>query len=457
MDSEGTWQSSLKGETLGTNSKGWHLAILICSAILLVESPGYGALLTMNSCIGYDRKSCIGNQDPTPIRTRFLLASETPSLHAISKIEAESTRFRDQEIRLIEKFAIERSLASFSAADTVIAFSSFVLTVVGLLLTATGILGFSGVRQLQKARETLDSINIDARAQSEGLQELVHSLQKRADEASIRIDELRSYIERESRTAVLASFEMSQGRLCFEHGDCSRAIQHYSKALDYRPDETTILVDIGRCYVHLKENQKATNFFKRALKKDKSLAEAHFGIATAYRLTNLTKALSSIETAIALTPNNYNYYDFRAAIQRAEKNYCDAELSYMMSFELKPMHDSAMWLACLAKLRGDSSQYQHYLEEAFILAIEDVKVGFRAARAEFTLWFVYLARGHIDEANQAISRISAHGVSRHLVDLLIINIDDISQVLALSSQEKSDYISRLRQSASIQSQGNTYA
>ena len=457
MRQRGAKPDFLRVVKLNSTTRGWPLRALLCSLGFFMASPGNGALHTPGECGQQEGKSCLDKQQLALTRASNTFAAQISSLDRRTAKEAGGSGLDIQDLRQIERMAMERSLASFSAADTVIAFSALLLTVVGLLLTAVGILGFGGVRQLKRARETLESITHEARSQSEGVKEVVDSLKIRADDASTRIDELRSYIERESRAAVLASFEMSLGRLSFEHGDCNRAIQHYSKALDYRPDETTLLVDIGRCFVHLKDNEQATAFFNRALGKDKDLAEAHFGIATACRLTDLRRSRTSIETAVRLNPDNYNYYDFLAAIQRAEDKYLEAEESCKKSFQLKPMHDSAMWMACLAKLRGDLSQYECYLEEAFQLAIEDVKVGFRVARAEFTLWFVYLARENIKEADQAISSIGSHGVSKHLADLLVVNISTISKALSLTPEQVDKYVHILRQSACVQSIGDKYA
>ena len=69
----------------------------------------------------------------------------------------------------------------------------------------------------------------------------------------------------------------------------SRALSLYEKALDMEPGDPKAMTGIGWCYVDMQDLTMAVSMFKRVLANVPRYADAHFGLAEAYRLRGMKR------------------------------------------------------------------------------------------------------------------------------------------------------------------------
>lgn len=122
---------------------------------------------------------------------------------------------------------------------------------------------------------------------------------------------------------------VEEGNELYRQGLFSDALKKYNKALEEKPDEPEILLNIANCYYRMKNYDSALEFYTRAFEKSKDKeiqAKAKYNTAnTLYRLAE-NIASNNINQAIGFLQRCMNEYrksvklkpDFNEAIENAE-------------------------------------------------------------------------------------------------------------------------------------------
>ncbi len=100
-----------------------------------------------------------------------------------------------------------------------------------------------------------------------------------------------------------------RGELLLRGGEARRAVTDLKLAADLLPREAEVLLRLALSCQKAEDARCARRFFRFALARDASLAEAHFGLALVdQQAGKLKEAWPSFKRAIALDPGNSRYY-----------------------------------------------------------------------------------------------------------------------------------------------------
>ncbi len=155
--------------------------------------------------------------------------------------------------------------------------------------------------------------------------------------------------------------------------------------------------NIGLCYAHLGQNDKAEEFYKKALFLDDRLAETYINIADVYYKENrLWDAIEILQGAIALIPDNVALRHYLGRIYIEDKRYDDAIDALDSVLELAPKNYDANWdLGMVYYELGDYNSAIANFEEV-LKYIED---------NELIFYQTALAYEANDEIDKAISNL----------------------------------------------------
>eukprot|EP00002_Diphylleia_rotans_P018947 TRINITY_DN3662_c0_g1_i8.p1 TRINITY_DN3662_c0_g1~~TRINITY_DN3662_c0_g1_i8.p1 ORF type:complete len:445 (+),score=81.79 TRINITY_DN3662_c0_g1_i8:50-1384(+) len=126
----------------------------------------------------------------------------------------------------------------------------------------------------------------------------------------------------QSLHAMTFSSLLAEGEMLFKLADYARAIQSFTKALDIKQDDRTVLVNLSKCHMLLGRSEQSLKDANRALQSDKSCfrailqkAEAHF-------------AAGDFEQALVYFHRGYQIRcdvdEFRLGVQKSQEAIMEA-------------------------------------------------------------------------------------------------------------------------------------
>jgi Flp pilus assembly protein TadD len=112
-----------------------------------------------------------------------------------------------------------------------------------------------------------------------------------------------------------AEINLALGNLWLERGDAARAEQFYHVALSLEPKHRAALSNLAVLALRQHEPARATGLLRSAIGSGPAEAKLHYLLAKAeHDLGNAAVALSEIETAIRLKPDQAEFAEFRREI-----------------------------------------------------------------------------------------------------------------------------------------------
>jgi tetratricopeptide (TPR) repeat protein len=132
---------------------------------------------------------------------------------------------------------------------------------------------------------------------------------------------------------IAAYFE--KGRIQELMGDYAKAIDTYMSGFEYFDPNGFSYLRIAACYRQLKNYQKAKIYYRKALKLDPDLDEAHLEMAVlSLDEENLFEAVHHIKIAVGMNIDNPDYHIIAANIFRQGGLYLEAEVHYKKAMSL---------------------------------------------------------------------------------------------------------------------------
>ena len=99
-------------------------------------------------------------------------------------------------------------------------------------------------------------------------------------------------------------------RLDFDH-----AKEEFEKDIALEPDVAFNYDRLGLVYIYQQQDAKAEENFREALRRDSHLSSSCFGLARVYqREKKFEQALTAINSAVEIDPNNPNYHNLKGQI-----------------------------------------------------------------------------------------------------------------------------------------------
>jgi len=186
-----------------------------------------------------------------------------------------------------------------------------------------------------------------------------------------------------------------------KRGDELRTDKNYLDAMDFyqavlkgAPGNASVLNKIGICQLQMRRDKEAKKSFDRAIRIDRSYADAYNNLGVAYySLRNYRAAIKQYERAISLKGDAGSYYSNLGAAYFARKQFDKALQNYSRAMQLDPdifertshagvqaqlssPEDQAHYDYVLAKLyarAGSSDRSLHYLKKAMEEGYKDIK------------------------------------------------------------------------------------
>ncbi|MDI9336345.1 MAG: tetratricopeptide repeat protein [Gammaproteobacteria bacterium] len=137
------------------------------------------------------------------------------------------------------------------------------------------------------------------------------------------------------------NFYHHRGVIYKQNKDTLKAIENFTLALQYAPNHTLALNDLGNSYLDLKEYEKALDYFQKALQVNAHPAEIYRNIGYVYKeWGQFSQALEWYGQAIQVNPSFAEAYSNRAYVYGLMKNYTAAlnDLDLALRLDPKMLH-----------------------------------------------------------------------------------------------------------------------
>lgn len=155
----------------------------------------------------------------------------------------------------------------------------------------------------------------------------------------------------------------------FKKGEYKAAIDEFYAALAESPDDNAILNNLGLCYSKLAEDDKAEEFYQKALQQDNKAVATYINLADLYyRNRKLADAIGLLENAATLIPDNIVLLHYLSRIYIEDIRYDLAFDILNKILEISPENIDAYWdLGNLCYETGDyasaAAAFEHVLEK----------------------------------------------------------------------------------------------
>lgn len=155
----------------------------------------------------------------------------------------------------------------------------------------------------------------------------------------------------------------------FKKADYKAAIDEFYAALAESPDDNAILNNLGLCYAKLADDDKAEEFYQRALQQDNTVVETYINLADLYyKNRRLEEAIGLLENAATLMPDNIVILHYLSRVYIEDIRYDLAFDILNRILELSPENIDAYWdLGNLSYETGDyenaAAAFEHVLEK----------------------------------------------------------------------------------------------
>lgn len=164
-----------------------------------------------------------------------------------------------------------------------------------------------------------------------------HTQNRDLEEGGVAIASLPSPAEGEAADEIDILKLLEEAVSLHQNGGIERAEEIYRRVLEYSPQEPNALNLMGTCAAHRKDFEPAADWFLQAIKQDKSRADFHSNLASAYiESGRYPEARHSVEKALKLTPQFADgRYNHGRVLMKFEE-YEEAEEEFSLAVKLKP-------------------------------------------------------------------------------------------------------------------------
>ena len=132
------------------------------------------------------------------------------------------------------------------------------------------------------------------------------------------------------------------GNLLMQQGELARAEQHFRRALEREPRYAAALNSLGNCLVRQKREPESEEYYLRAIEAEARFADAHSNLALAlHQQGKLDQAAGHYESATRLDPSNADAHSNWGVLLEAKGQVEDAIGHYRRALAIEPTHADA--------------------------------------------------------------------------------------------------------------------
>ena len=132
------------------------------------------------------------------------------------------------------------------------------------------------------------------------------------------------------------------GNLLMQQGELAEAEQHFRRALDREPRYAAALNSLGNSLVRQKRESEAEDYYLRALEVEPRFADAHYNLALAlHQQGKLDQAAQQYESTTRLDPGNADAHSNWGVLLETKGQVEDAIGHYRQALAIVPAHADA--------------------------------------------------------------------------------------------------------------------
>lgn len=182
-------------------------------------------------------------------------------------------------------------------------------------------------------------------------------------------------------------------------GRYREAVECYEFTLSLDDPTSHAYLRMGLCYEKLKDLDQARWFLNQAVHEDPLLDKGWIAITEHYlRIGKLQKALSYIDKALSIDPENPQYWTLKARVLESLRRFAEASSSYDQAIE-KGEFELDSFLRWSDLLRG-----QQQFEKSLKVVEEAMQIHPEASKLYFVMSGLYLKLGRNDQAKSAFRK-----------------------------------------------------
>lgn len=296
-----------------------------------------------------------------------------------------------------------------ASESTVIEWSGIIIGSLALLVTVltlgTAIAALFGFSELRKARERAAATQQQMANRLREIEDLAGRWEAAVQEADTRVEAI-----------VQGAYGFNQGQEAYAEGNYQRAVDCFRRANQLQPRSTAILYKLGRSYTNLGDLKNAEETFNTALAIESSCAEAHRGLAIAYRYDDLPRALKSARSAVEADPEDLKNWNCLGLLLRDDGANAESIVAHQHAYLLDDSQRITAFY--LALLHGDTkrlAQAGDYIHQATVNLDLDEHYGrIKPLWAAVLRWAQYVFDRDDSKADEWARRaaVACHSVRR---------------------------------------------
>lgn len=130
----------------------------------------------------------------------------------------------------------------------------------------------------------------------------------------------------------------------FKKGDYKAAIKDFEELNSMEPDNAGVLNNLGLCYANMEENDKAIEYYLKALQLDSKLVQTYVNLSDVYyKEKKIIDAINMLETAVTLMPENTVLKNCLARFYIEDVRYDLAITQLCEILDIEPDNVDAAW------------------------------------------------------------------------------------------------------------------
>ncbi len=132
------------------------------------------------------------------------------------------------------------------------------------------------------------------------------------------------------------------GNLLMQQGELARAEQHFRRALEREPRYAAALNSLGNCLVRQKREPESEEYYLRAIEAEPRFADAHYNLALAlHQQGKLDQAAEHYQSATRFDPSNADAHSNWGVLLEAKGQVEEAIGHYRRALAIEPAHADA--------------------------------------------------------------------------------------------------------------------
>lgn len=179
----------------------------------------------------------------------------------------------------------------------------------------------------------------------------------------------------------------------FNKKDYNKALDIFNEVLENDKDNPNIISNIGLCYANLNDNDKAQEFYLKALNIDNKMVQTIVNLSDSYVKTNkILEAIELLQTAVYNLPDISVLKHYLARVYSIDKRYEEACFVLNEILDENPKDIDANWdLGVISFEQGDYQSAISYFENVIEQKDDNPAIFYKTALA-------YEANDEIDKA-----------------------------------------------------------